>query len=131
MIINAIETVSITTKANSSSYVIDSTNIIDKGRVYGFFVRKRTGAQKSIEGKALINDAALECAFLTIKKGSKELLKDYPLEHAIHSPENSEPYTQIPTVDGIGRQSYVRFSDPSVLVDDEVLEIVFITDNAC
>lgn len=114
---------------DTADYDIVNAQILENRSIKGVFIRKAGG--KNITGKALCNATALSSGFLTLLKGSKEALRNHPLQHLNFdsSKDAIGDYCPLDLPNGIDvGTSKVYFSSSSDIVTGEVLELVFIVD---
>lgn len=103
-----------------------------KREILGLFVRSQGGNTVDRDGNTLIPDSALKGAFLHLEQGSQVVYDDYPVEHALHSSANTEPYTAMPMLNGIDlSRSYVKLKNKALATAGQVIELNFITQATC
>lgn len=115
--------------AGQAKYDI-SDSIIENRNVIGLYVRRYAANRKSINNVALANDAAQQCAFITIKKESTIVVDRTPLEFFMGDVVQS--YVPIDFPNGIkNREITLDFSDSAAVAANTAIELIFIVESNC
>lgn len=61
--------------------LLTQNTALEKAKIVAIRTRRAGANRKSLQGKAIVNDANFESAFITLKKGSDEVWQELPVEH--------------------------------------------------
>ena len=127
MMVNTL-TLSVVLATGQNKFNLPYNDTLRSGQVVGIAIRKPVAGGKNINGAELVNDAAINAAFLTLKHQGNERLMELPCSMLL--PEsNQAPYTAIDIPKGIATEdSYVFLPDSATVIanNTKVIEITFI-----
>lgn len=106
----------------------DNTLVQDK-HIYGMSVRRKLTGSKSSTGRTLADDSIIDAAFITIRSGQTDTLRDYPVAYLSKKADGGADagnYTQVSIPNGyVANSSHIQIADGVSMTPEEVIEITF------
>lgn len=126
MVVNSL-TVSVTLATGQNKFNLPYNDTLRSGRVVGIAIRKPVTGGKNILGADLVNDAAINAAFLTLKHTGNERLMEIPCSYLLPG-ASQNPYVAIDIPKGIATEDSSVFLPDAATVtanNTKVIEITF------